>query len=43
MIFPKDGKVMVFDSLRMEKDAYNDFMKNLEKYDYYCTFVLIIT
>jgi hypothetical protein len=34
MIFPKHGKVVVFDSLRMEKDAYNDFLKILEKYDY---------
>jgi hypothetical protein len=43
MIFPKHGKVVVFDSLRMEKDAYNDFLKILEKYDYYCTLVLITT
>ena len=41
MIFPKDGKVVVFDSLRMEKATYNDFLKILEKYDYYCTLVLI--
>jgi hypothetical protein len=43
MIFPKDGKVVVFDSLRMEKATYNDFLKILEKYDYYCTLVLITT
>jgi hypothetical protein len=34
MIFPNHGKGVVFDSLRMEKDAYNDFLKILEKYDY---------
>ena len=33
MIWPKDGKVVVFDSLRMEKATYNDFLKILEKYD----------
>jgi hypothetical protein len=31
------------DSLRMEKATYNDFLKILEKYDYYCTLVLITT
>jgi hypothetical protein len=27
----------------MEKDVYNDFLKILEKYDYYCTLVLVTT
>jgi hypothetical protein len=39
MISPKHGESVVLDSLRMEKDAYNDFLKILEKYDY-CTLVL---
>jgi hypothetical protein len=31
MIFPKHGKGVIFDSLRMENDVYNDFLKILEK------------